>query len=60
MFERVEYEFRETYDVTVSLIEKRETTFKNLKFKLEFRSIDLSSMEIKDTNIFLGKKSEEI
>ena len=60
VFERVEYEFRETYDVTVSLIEKRETTFKNLKFKLEFRSIDLCSMEIKDTNIFLGKKSEEI
>lgn len=54
VFEGVKYEFRETYDVTMSLIEKRETAFKNLKLKLEFKTIDLCDMEKINTNIFLG------
>jgi len=45
VFLGVKYEFRETYDVTMSLIEKRETAFKNLKLKLEFKTIDLCDME---------------
>ena len=57
VFERVEHEFRDTYDVTVSLIEKKEITFKNLKLKLEFKAIDLCDMEKINTNIFLGKAS---
>ena len=46
VFEGVKYEFRETYDVTVSLIEKRETAFKNLKFKLEFKSTENNSEKV--------------
>ena len=55
VFEGVEYEFRETYDVTVSLIHEKETKFKNLKLKLEFKTIDLCDMQKINTNIFLGK-----
>ena len=57
VFEGVKYEFRETYDVTVSLIEKRETAFKNLNFKLEFKTIDFCDMGKINTNIFLGNKT---
>ena len=54
VFEGVKYEFRETYDVTVSLIEKRETAFKNLKFKLEFKSTENNSEKacIRETYLF--------
>ena len=43
VFEGVKYEFIETYDVTTSLIRNKETEFKNLKFKLEFKSTENNS-----------------
>ena len=45
IFEGVRYEFREVYDVTISLLWNKETEFKNLKFKLEFMSIS-TNLEI--------------
>ena len=46
VFEGVRYEFREVYDVTTSLIRYKETEFKNLKFKLEFKSVTNSEKVI--------------
>ena len=38
LFEGVRYNIRKVYDVTTSLIMHKETEFKSLKFKLEFKS----------------------
>ena len=48
VFEGVRYEFREVYDVTTSLIRYKETEFKNLKFKLEFKSTVTNSEKVID------------
>jgi len=46
LFEGVSAEFREVYDVTTSLIMYNETEFKNLKFKLEFKSTENNSEKV--------------
>ena len=43
LFEEVSANIREVYDVTESLIKYNETEFKNLKFKLEFKSTENNS-----------------
>lgn len=43
VFEGVRADIREVYDVTTSLISYNETEFKNLKFKLEFKSTENNS-----------------
>ena len=43
LFEGVEANIREVYDVTTSLIWNKKTEFKNLKFKLEFKSTENNS-----------------
>ena len=43
VFEGVKANIREVYDVTTSLIMYNETEFKNLKFKLEFKSTENNS-----------------
>ena len=43
VFEGVRADIREVYDVTTSLIMYKETEFKNLKFKLEFKSTENNS-----------------
>ena len=39
-------DIREVYDVTTSLIMYKETEFKNLKFKLEFKSTENNSEKV--------------
>ena len=46
LFEGVSYEFREVYDVTTSLIRNKETEFKNLNFKLEFKLTENNSEKV--------------
>ena len=43
VFEGVRADIREVYDVTTSLISYNKTEFKNLKFKLEFKSTENNS-----------------
>ena len=46
LFEGVSADIREVYDVTTSLIMYKETEFKNLKFKLEFKSTATNSEKV--------------
>ena len=43
VFEEVSADIREVYDVTILLLKYNETEFKNLKFKLEFKSTENNS-----------------
>jgi hypothetical protein len=54
VFEGVRADIREVYDVTTSLIMYKETEFKNLKFKLEFKSTENNSEKacIRETYLF--------
>lgn len=54
VFEGVKANIREVYDVTTSLIMYKETEFKNLKFKLEFKSTATNSEKacIRETYLF--------
>jgi len=46
LFEGVSADIREVYDVTTLLIMYNETEFKNLKFKLEFKSTENNSEKV--------------
>ena len=46
VFEEVSANIREVYDVTILLIKYNETEFKNLKFKLEFKSTENNSEKV--------------
>ena len=46
LFEEVSADIREVYDVTSLLIMYKETKFKNLKFKLEFKSTENNSEKV--------------
>ena len=46
VFEGVRANIREVYDVTTLLIRYKETEFKNLKFKLEFKSKENNSEKV--------------
>jgi hypothetical protein len=46
VFEGVRADIREVYDVTTLLIRYKETEFKNLKFKLEFKSTENNSEKV--------------
>lgn len=46
VFEGVRANIREVYDVTTLLISNNETEFKNLKFKLEFKSTENNSEKV--------------
>jgi len=46
VFEGVRADIREVYDVTTLLIRYKETEFKNLKLKLEFKSTENNSEKV--------------
>ena len=46
VFEEVRADIREVYDVTILLLKYNETEFKNLKFKLEFKSTENNSEKV--------------